>query len=93
MTYVNSAVGSAVMLSGIYELEGEVSRRPLNALPSLLVLARDAWDSPLVGLLAEEIVKDDPGPEAVLRVWFARRGRSLVLVPGQGTSWLSVRHA
>ena len=89
------------MLSGTYELEGEVSRRPLNALPSLFVLARDAWDSPLVGLPAEEIVKDDPGQEAVLdqlliavlRVWFARRGRSLVLVPGQGTSWLSVRHA
>jgi hypothetical protein len=81
---VNSAVGSAVMLSGSYELEGEVSRRPLNALPSRLVRARDAWESPLVGLLAAEIVKDDPGQEAVLdrlldllliavlRVWFAR---------------------
>jgi hypothetical protein len=42
LTYVNSAVGSAVMLSSTHELEGEVSRRPLNALPSLLVLARDA---------------------------------------------------
>src|SRR3954447_2540870 len=40
-----------------YELEAEVSRRPLNALTSLLVLSRDAWESPLVGLLAEEIVK------------------------------------
>jgi hypothetical protein len=30
------------MLSGTYELEGEVSRRPLNTLPSLLMLARDA---------------------------------------------------
>ena len=55
---MNSAVGSAVMLSAT-ELEGEVSRRPLNALTSLLVLSRDAWESPLVGLLAEEIVKDD----------------------------------
>jgi hypothetical protein len=84
LPYVNSAVGSAVMLSGTYELEGEVSRRPLNALLSLLVLSRDAWESPLVGLLAEEIVKDDPGQEAVLdglldrlltavlRAWFAR---------------------
>jgi hypothetical protein len=42
LTYVNSAVGSAVMLSSTHELEGEVSRRPLNAPPSLLVLARDA---------------------------------------------------
>jgi AraC-like DNA-binding protein len=83
-TWGNSPVGSTVMLSGTYELEGEVSRRLLNALPQLLVLASDAWESPLVGLLAEEIVKDDPGQEAVLdrlldllviavlRAWFAR---------------------
>jgi hypothetical protein len=66
LIYVKSAVGSAVMLSGTYELEGEVSRRPLNTLPSLRVLARDAWESPLAGLLAEEVVKDDPGQAAVL---------------------------
>ena len=83
-TWGNSPVGSTVMLSGTYELEGEVSRRLLNALPPLLVLPRDAWESPLVGLLADEIVKDDPGQEAVLdrlldllliavlRAWFAR---------------------
>jgi AraC-like DNA-binding protein len=83
-TWGNSPVGSTVMLSGTYELEGEVSRRVLNALPQLLVLASDAWESPLVGLLAEEIVKDDAGQEAVLdrlldllviavlRAWFAR---------------------
>ena len=83
-TWGNSPVGSTVMLSGTYELEGEVSRRLLNALPPLLVLSSDAWESPLVGLLAEEIVKDDPGQEAVLdrlldllliavlRAWFAR---------------------
>ena len=83
-TWGNSPVGSTVMLSGTYELDGEVSRRLLNALPSLLVLPADAWDSPLVGLLGEEIVKDEPGQEAVLdrlldllliavlRAWFAR---------------------
>jgi AraC-like DNA-binding protein len=83
-TWGNSPVGSAVMLSGTYELEGDVSRRLLSALPPLLVLPSDAWESPLVGLLAEEIVKDDPGQEAVLdrlldllliavlRAWFAR---------------------
>jgi AraC-like DNA-binding protein len=80
----NSPVGETVMLTGTYELEGEVSRRLLGALPPLLVLPADAWESPLVGLLAEEIVKDDPGQEAVLdrlldllliavlRAWFAR---------------------
>jgi AraC-like DNA-binding protein len=83
-TWGNSPVGSTVMLSGTYELEGEVSRRLLNALPPLLVLPSNAWESPLVGLLADEIVKNDPGQEAVLdrlldllliavlRAWFAR---------------------
>jgi AraC-like DNA-binding protein len=83
-TWGNSPVGSTVMLSGTYELEGEVSRRLLNALPPLVVLPGESWESPLVGLLAEEIVKDDPGQEAVLdrlldllliavlRAWFAR---------------------
>src|SRR5919204_596787 len=82
-TWGNSPQGSTVMLNGTYELQGEVSRRLLQALPGLLVLPGDAWQSPLLGLLAEEIVKDDPGQEAVLdrlldllliavlRAWFA----------------------
>ena len=48
------------MLTGTYQLDGEVSRRLLRALPTLLVLPDDAWDSPLVALMADEIVKDDP---------------------------------
>jgi AraC-like DNA-binding protein len=83
-TWGNSPVGSTVMLNGTYELEGEVSRRLLKALPGLIVVRGDEWESPLVGLLAEEIVKDAPGQEAVLdrlldlllitvlRAWFAR---------------------
>jgi AraC-like DNA-binding protein len=83
-TWGNSPGGSTVMLNGTYELESEVSRRLLGVLPPLLVLPSEEWESPLVGLLAEEIVKDDPGQEAVLdrlldllliavlRAWFAR---------------------
>jgi AraC-like DNA-binding protein len=83
-TWGNSPVGSTVILNGTYELEGDVSQRLLKALPQLLVLSGDAWESPLVGLLAEEVVKDDPGQEAVLdrlldllliavlRAWFSR---------------------
>jgi len=83
-TWGNAADGATVMLTGTYQLDGEVSRRLLRALPTLLVLPGDAWDSPLVGLMADEIVKDDPGQEAVLdrlldllliavlRAWFAR---------------------
>jgi AraC-like DNA-binding protein len=83
-TWGNAADGATVMLTGTYQLDGEVSRRLLRALPTLLVLPGDAWESPLVGLMADEIVKDDPGQEAVLdrlldllliavlRAWFAR---------------------
>jgi AraC-like DNA-binding protein len=80
----NSADGETVMLVGTYHLDGEVSRRLLRALPQLLVLRDDEWDCPVIPLLASEIVKDDPGQEAVLdrlldllliavlRAWFAR---------------------
>jgi AraC-like DNA-binding protein len=80
----NSPDGATVMLTGTYELHSEVSQRLLRALPRLLVLRDDEWESPLVGLLASEIGKDEPGQEAVLdrlldllviavlRTWFAR---------------------
>jgi AraC-like DNA-binding protein len=80
----NSPHGETVMLTGTYMLEGEISGRLLRALPPLLVLEGDAWETPLIDLLAEEIVKDQPGQEAVLdrlldllliavlRTWFAR---------------------
>jgi AraC-like DNA-binding protein len=83
-TWGNSPDGSTVMLTGTYEMRREVSQRLLAALPALLVLPGDAWESPLVPYLAEEIVKDEPGQEAVLdrlldllliavlRAWFAR---------------------
>lgn len=80
----NSPDGETVMLTGTYQFEGEVSGRLLRALPRLLVLPGDAWETPLIGLLHDEIVKDEPGQEAVLdrlldllliavlRTWFAR---------------------
>jgi AraC-like DNA-binding protein len=80
----NAADGATVLLTGTYQLDGEVSRRLLRALPALLVLEEDEWDCPVIPLLADEIVKDEPGQEAVLdrlldllviavlRAWFAR---------------------
>lgn len=80
----NSPVGETLMLVGAYSLEGEVSRRLLKALPRFVVLSEDELGSPLLPLLADEIVKDAPGQEAVLdrlldlllitvlRAWFAR---------------------
>ncbi|MFG1962524.1 AraC family transcriptional regulator [Nonomuraea sp. NPDC049028] len=78
-TWGNAADGETVMITGAYLMEGEVSRRLLEALPTLLVQRGD----PLVPLLGAEIVKDQPGQEAVLdrlldlllisvlRSWFA----------------------
>ncbi len=83
-TWGNAPDGAMVMLTGTYQMGGEVSQRLLRALPTLLVLHDDEWDCPVVPLLADEILKDEPGQEAVLdrlldllliavlRAWFAR---------------------
>lgn len=83
-TWGNSPTGSTTLLIGTYQLRSEISRQLLRALPPLLVLTADAWDSPLLPLLGTEIGRDDPGQEAVLdrlldllliavlRAWFAR---------------------
>ncbi|XVQ15331.1 cupin domain-containing protein [Spirillospora sp. CA-255316] len=80
----NDPGGSVEMLIGTYERRSAVTQRLLSALPPMLVLTADSWDSPLVGLLRQEIVKDEPGQEivldrlldllliAVLRTWFSR---------------------
>jgi AraC-like DNA-binding protein len=62
----NSPAGSTLMLIGTYERHSEIGQHLLSVLPQLLVMPADAWDSPLLPLLAEEIVKDEPGQAAVL---------------------------
>lgn len=83
-TWGDAPGGPDVLLSGTYQLRGEISRSLLDALPALLVVAADSWHSPLIDLLGEEIGKDQPGQEAVLdrlldllliatlRTWLAR---------------------
>jgi AraC-like DNA-binding protein len=83
-TWGNDPDGHTVMLVGTYRMDGEVSARLLRALPPMLYLGAAEWDTPLLELLHQEIVKDDPGQEAVLdrlldllvisvlRAWFAR---------------------
>ena len=83
-TWGNDPDGSNVMLVGTYESMGDVGDRLLRALPPLLSLASDEWDCPLIPLLCDEVVKDEPGQTAVLdrlldllliqalRAWFAR---------------------
>ena len=65
-TWGNDPDGSVVMLTGTYTTDGEVSRRLLDALPPLTVLTAAGWHHPAVALLTEEIVRDEPGQEAVL---------------------------
>jgi AraC-like DNA-binding protein len=85
-TWGHGLDGPTIMLTGTYGMTGEVSRRLLAALPALIVLRGDEWSSPLVPVLAAEIVRDVPGQETVLdrlldvllisalRAWFDRAG-------------------
>ena len=57
-TWGNSPHGAAVLLTGTYHLDGEVSQRLLRALPAVLALREGDWECPLIPLLADEIVKD-----------------------------------
>lgn len=80
----NASDGATEILTGTYSLESEVSRRVLDALPTQLVLRSDEWQTPILGLLADEMPRDDVGQDAVLdrlldlllihavRAWFAR---------------------
>jgi len=65
-TWGTSTTGPDVMLVGTYQTDGEVSRWLLESLPPLVVLRAQDWESPIVGLLADEIVKDEPGQQVVL---------------------------
>jgi AraC-like DNA-binding protein len=83
-TWGNRPDGSAMMLIGTYLMDGEISRRLLDALPALLVLPAGMRDCPLMPWLGEEIVRHEPGQQtvldrsldllliSVLRAWFSR---------------------
>src|SRR5262249_61745068 len=62
----NNPDGSTEILTGTYNLEGEVSQRLLEVLPLRLVLRTDEWQTPLLGLLADEMLRDDVGQDAGL---------------------------
>ena len=63
-TWGNAVDGETVMLIGTYEDATEIGSRVLSRLPSDVVLR--GVDSPLVGLLSDEMTRDAPGQEAVL---------------------------
>lgn len=80
----NDPQGSTTLLLGCHQLRGEVSKRLLDALPTMLTVPASELDPPLVQLLADETAKEGPGQDAVLdrlfdlvlaavlRTWFTR---------------------
>jgi len=84
-TWGNNPEGDTLFLVGAYEHLSDISDRLLRALPPVLTVSHDEWDSPIVPLLGDEMVKDEPGQAAVLdrlldllltavlKAWFGRR--------------------
>ncbi|MBB5791249.1 AraC family transcriptional regulator [Jiangella mangrovi] len=76
--------GAAVVVSGTYQVGGDIGARLLSALPTIVHVPRDADVAPVLALLAAELERDDPGQSVVLdrlldlaliaslRAWFAR---------------------
>ncbi|MGK8520356.1 cupin domain-containing protein [Nocardia asteroides] len=76
--------GATLMVTGTYESAGAASQRLLRALPPVLVLRRDDFDSRVLNILVDEVTRDEPAQSVVLdrlldlvliaalRAWFAR---------------------
>lgn len=83
-TYGGRPDGEAMTVSGTYQLEGDVSRRLLAALPSVLVVPAADVAGHVMDMVLGEIQRDEPGQQSVLdrwldlalittlRAWFAR---------------------
>ena len=65
-TWGNCTAGPDSFLVGNYRTDSEVSRWLLDSLPRFVVLRRDEWTSPLLPLLAHEMLRDEPGQQVVL---------------------------
>src|SRR5690606_31474860 len=87
-TWGNDPGGETVFLVGAYERLSDVSDRLLRALPPVLSLSRAEWRSPLVPMLCDEVLKDEPGQavvldrlldlllSSVLKAWFSQQRSS-----------------
>ncbi len=95
-TWGNAPDGETVFLVGAYEALSDVSDRLLKALPPVISLSHETWQSPLVSILCDEVVKDEPGQAAVLdrlldlllvavmKEWFARSSSDDLLRRSEG---------
>lgn len=87
-TWGNDIGGETVFMVGAYEHLSDISDRLLRALPPVIFLSCNDWESPLVPLLCDEVIKDEPGQAAVLdrlldllvtavlKAWFAQNDAS-----------------
>lgn len=65
-TWGNDPDGETSFVFAAYEHLSEISDRLLKALPPVLAISHQNWHSPLVGLLGDEVCRDEPGQAAVL---------------------------
>ncbi|TDE94993.1 AraC family transcriptional regulator [Occultella glacieicola] len=67
-TWGNDPAAATEVITGAYGVDGEVSQRLLDVLPTIIVIRAGDPASPatLTGLIREEIIKDDPGQDVVL---------------------------
>ena len=62
----NTGDGGTRLLIGTHAEHGALSRRLLDALPTLVVLRADATTAPVLTWLAREVTQEAPGQDAVL---------------------------
>jgi len=65
-TWGNDANADTLMLVGSYESMADVSDRLREALPQMLYVRKEDWDTPLIALLNDEMKREAPGQAAVL---------------------------
>lgn len=83
-TYGSRASGDVMVASGTYQVPGDVSRRLVTALPSVLVVPAEEIAGPVMEMVSGEIQREAQGQQTVLdrwldlalittlRAWFAR---------------------
>lgn len=68
-TYGGRASGSVMVASGTYQLAGDVSRRLVTALPSVLVVPAADVAGSVMDMVSSEIQRDAAGQQSVLDRW------------------------
>ncbi|KAA9155264.1 AraC family transcriptional regulator [Amycolatopsis acidicola] len=66
-TYGDGLPGATTLLRGGFDLRGGAGERVLDMLPPLAVIPAGPRTKPALDLLADEMARDEPGQDAVLR--------------------------